>query len=70
MRGITSISLAVFKKELEKFLKSVLDQSDCVAYNELRAAGINSLVDQVVHQKVWSETCPQGCWPLEHAAGR
>lgn len=59
--------LAVFKRELERHLKSVPDQLGCGSYVGLPAASSNTLVDQtLIHYEAWSWTAPQGRLPSEH----
>ncbi|KAK8749728.1 hypothetical protein OTU49_015503, partial [Cherax quadricarinatus] len=61
IRGIANKLLAAFKRELDRYLKSVPDQPGCGSYVGLRAASSNSLVDQaLIHREARSWTGPRG----------
>ena len=59
IRNIAGQSLAVFKKHLDKFLKSIPDEPGLPGYAASRAAGSNSIVDQFHYRRAWAVPGPQ-----------
>ena len=56
LRNCAGQSLAVFKSQLDEFLKNIPDEP---RYAQSRVARTNSLVDQVRYRWAWAMTGPQ-----------
>ena len=59
LRNSAGQSLETFKSHLDKFLKDIPDEPGLPGYVASRAAGTNSLVDQVHPRRAWAMPGPQ-----------
>ena len=59
IRNIVNQPLEVFKRQVDKFLSSVPDEPGCQGYVSSRAAGSNSVVDQIHYRRAWAMPGPQ-----------
>ena len=59
LRNCAGQSLAVFKSQLDKFLKNIPDEPGLPGYAQSRVARTNSLVDQVRYRRAWAMPGPQ-----------